>query len=612
MVSLDTLIKRLRVFKVPKHVAVDLHKTLSLWVRKSGEEWTVSKLKQILVAYLQFQAGNTDLVRATFQGGWIRYDKQRLTPKGPFGYLWKLPLPQAVGAMRLYTMFVSKKVTKSQWKKFYEAVTATDRSDPSVFNMNGIIRFIKEGNSAPRKLGFADFLYFYGRGIRTVDRSGRSVNQTEEVFFDSFNHPLVLDFMGQNWRDLTDHQYRIYADSIERWEGWEETVGRIGFIQEPGYKLRSIANPVPAIQWCLSRIGRQAYDMLSKVKDDCTFDQQKGIQDSIDYLKRNKRWKLAGLDLSSATDRFPWSFTRQVLEHLGFSPVDLDFFEKVSRGKWLLPRSVERHGLKTISWSSGQPLGTYPSFAMFALSHHWLVRQIVGERGFYRILGDDIIIEEEYAEKLRDLYLRLGVKVSVEKTLTSDKLVEFGGRLITPAGAYSQPKWREPSDRNFIDLARQLGERSLPMFRFQQREILKIFGYMPLGTTPYSLGWNSQGIPYDIRVQKNRKVIEALSASDDETRVVELPDATELRQLKESILTGRAVTSQYALPTTHGISQGSFESDLLDLSGIIRYDTDRLMLDPQERASSIQGDPRGRSVLDLLRSVVTKARKQTK
>lgn len=244
MVSLDTLIKRLRVFKVPKHVAVDLHKTLSLWVRKSGEEWTVSKLKQILVAYLQFQAGNTDLVRATFQGGWIRYDKQRLTPKGSFGYLWRLPLPQAVGAMRLYTMFVSKKVTKSQWKKFYEAVTATDRSDPTVFNMNGIIRFIKEGNSVPRKLGFSDFRYFYGRGIRTVDRSGRSVNQTEEVFFDSFNHPLVLDFMGQNWRDLTDHQYRIYADSIERWEGWEETVGRIGFIQEPGYKLRSIANPV--------------------------------------------------------------------------------------------------------------------------------------------------------------------------------------------------------------------------------------------------------------------------------------------------------------------------------------------------------------------------------
>jgi hypothetical protein len=55
---------------------------------------------------------------------WIKHDKEG--PKGPFRYLFtKLKKPhKALSALMVYSVFVSKKVTKTQEQKFYGSLEA--------------------------------------------------------------------------------------------------------------------------------------------------------------------------------------------------------------------------------------------------------------------------------------------------------------------------------------------------------------------------------------------------------------------------------------------------------------------------------------------------------
>lgn len=87
-----------------------------------------------------------------------------------------------------------------------------------------------------------------------------------------------------------------------------------------------------------------------------------------------------------------------------------------------------------VSFVAGQPLGYYGSWPLFALSHHikiWLCAD-PGERFLsYAVLGDDVVIaHKEIAYEYESALKRLGVTISYQKSLISEKgSAEFAKRF---------------------------------------------------------------------------------------------------------------------------------------------------------------------------------------
>jgi hypothetical protein len=92
----------------------------------------------------------------------------------------------------------------------------------------------------------------------------------------------------------------------------------------------------------------------------------------------------------------------------------------------------------SIKYSVGQPMGARSSWAVFALTHHILIRycaHLLGKSKFshYMVLGDDVVINNNRVAKLYQKYLaKLGVDCSEAKTHISNNRYEFAKRWIKP------------------------------------------------------------------------------------------------------------------------------------------------------------------------------------
>lgn len=104
-----------------------------------------------------------------------------------------------------------------------------------------------------------------------------------------------------------------------------------------------------------------------------------------------------------------------------------------------------------MSYSVGQGMGLYGSWALLALTHHFLVRLAakragVPSRDSYAILGDDIVIAgKELAESYKTLIASLGINITMRKSVVPGRTpsgkvylgCEFASRLYTPEGEVS-------------------------------------------------------------------------------------------------------------------------------------------------------------------------------
>jgi hypothetical protein len=89
------------------------------------------------------------------------------------------------------------------------------------------------------------------------------------------------------------------------------------------------------------------------------------------------------------------------------------------------------------SYATGQPMGAYSSWAVFALTHHlWVqfsAKRVGKQLPFtdYRLLGDDIVIRDDrVAQEYLSLIDLIGVHVSEDKTLVSPDSFEFAKRFF--------------------------------------------------------------------------------------------------------------------------------------------------------------------------------------
>jgi hypothetical protein len=337
-----------------------------------------------------------------------------------------------------------------------------------------------------------------------------------EGLFEEFE-PLIQKALGSH---MLPHRWRAvrhslisfleremvsgsYFKTIYEWSRREPVVGKIGFIQERGAKLRSTANPLRVIQCTLSRMN----NWLSLVAQrhlpwDCTYDQGKGIEWARKKLAQGI--KLSSFDLSNASDTIPLEDQIRFLKHVGPSfnndfDDSLSFFEKVSKAQWFV-KSLPNSPPRPLKWAKGQGLGIVCSFNTFAQTHGARLLHLCHEHGLqsdnFVVLGDDVIVADDLAIPYKRFITETwGCDINMSKTITSEFLAEFASRLVTPSGNVSSFKYPN-SERLFsvwdpLQLPKKFGKKAMKLVPSRFRPMVQVMSTLP---KPYGLGWKPDGV----------------------------------------------------------------------------------------------------------------------
>lgn len=536
---------RLRALGVPKQQANQIINLFVKWTNCSGPEWTVSRLKDLKLEYVTRMAGRPVLAPG------VKRNKEGF-PSGVWSWLFKLQSKNAafkvLNVLMCYTSLTSKAITEKQRTKFFGSMESPDKT-----GLHSELKFIpsitcdrleapkpflcgctQPSKSAPSCLG---------PSIRANDAWGQFMFFTQSVACQAayYRYPLVFEKVVPKPLTVMAFGSPKYHFDVPIDDAAVQAIGKLGFIQEPGYKLRAVANPNAIWQVALAPLKNLILrDLRDNFPTDCTHDQDAGVAAIQGWLASGKT--CFSVDLSDATNLFPrhlqmdvlrkryqFSWTKErpkiVISNLTDETklVDeqveiircgseqreerflqlVDAFQYASEAPWYY--KDEKDGkFKLAKFTRGQPLGLGPSFASFALAHNLLLIGIckkvgVAPQDTFRILGDDIVISNyEVHRRYRAALDNLGCKVSKTKTLVSNLTAEFGGRVITKDVVIPTYKWRRIAGSNFLDIARNYGRESRRLLTPNQRLILDAVAEIPevLG----GLGWNPSGKSLDSRM----------------------------------------------------------------------------------------------------------------
>jgi len=250
------------------------------------------------------------------------------------------------------------------------------------------------------------------RASKTVLRSGE--------LYDQFLLTMS-NLIGQNsFPSMKATAFPSPPTKVRR--GWTAELRRNVAFGAPGFKSRVIAIGDFWVQYALSPIHDWAFKCLSRIPADYTFSHENGFR-ALSRLTRDSDF-VACFDLSSATDAFPVSFSERVLRLVlpGGRALSTMWRRAMTElpfhGKW---------------YRVGQPMGLLSSWAVFSLSHHFVVWYAAVKAGvfqhlmsdpsrFYGIVGDDIFIcHQGIAHYYQIIMNAMGVKINLTKSLLVDK-----------------------------------------------------------------------------------------------------------------------------------------------------------------------------------------------
>lgn len=145
-------------------------------------------------------------------------------------------------------------------------------------------------------------------------------------------------------------------------------IGRLAFLHEPAGKMRVVALVDPFTQWALYPLHKTILYIVRRYKMDGTFNQVAPLSHVANSAA------LYSLDLSSATDRLPITLQKKLLTALIGDQKISDSWASllVDRPYWH-PAKYPLQS-KEVRYAVGQPMGALSSWAMLALTHHFIVQ----------------------------------------------------------------------------------------------------------------------------------------------------------------------------------------------------------------------------------------------
>lgn len=536
LISTRQMCVRLRALGIPKQQTDQIIQSFVRWTNCSGPEWTVERLKALKLEYVSRLAGKPVLA-SNFERNKDGF------PSGVWSWLLKQSNKKdrfkVLNVLSMYSTLTSPAITEKQKKKFFGSMCSEDKTGmqakihvPPLPKEKVVIHGSKPflfgctspSKSAPSVLGTSirsddsfGQLLFFTNSIRSVE----CYHRYPLVFDEVVPKPLTRLMMGS-------FDFHLDYPAIE---AADTAIGKIGFIQEPGFKLRAVANPNAVWQVALDPLKDLILqDLKENFPTDCTHDQMSGVRAIQGWLKEKR--VCFSVDLSDATNLMPRTLQMDALrnrylgsvvtphwrndvlpydskyEFMGSTHYDvkeqkflkvaqlIDVFQEASESPWMYKDDADGK-FKIARFTRGQPLGLGPSFASFALAHNLLLIGICERVGVdpldtFRILGDDIVISDnEVHRRYRATLRNLGCVVSEHKSVISDALAEFAGQVITPDEVIPTYKWRRLTGSNFLDVARNYGRESRRLLSRNQRMVVDLLAEVPeqLG----GFGWNPEG-----------------------------------------------------------------------------------------------------------------------
>jgi len=238
----------------------------------------------------------------------------------------------------------------------------------------------------------------------------------------------MVDYMDLMGLSKLSKQFVSFSDVP--YEGPELMIGRLATKNEPAGKVRVFAMVDVWTQSILNPLHKMLFAFLKGLPNDGTFDQHAAV------MRCKEKAKVAGLsfgyDLSAATDRLPISLQVSILEPIiGIRLSELWKDILVGRPYYL---KNEDNSYSQLYYGTGQPMGALSSWAMLAITHHFIVQlSYIKAYSFfernnasewfdnYEVLGDDIVI---FDEKVAKQYLLLmesyGVAINLSKSVISN------------------------------------------------------------------------------------------------------------------------------------------------------------------------------------------------
>lgn len=510
----DDLCKGLRACGIPKRQALQILNIVEKWYRESGPEWTNSRIKDLRQWYETTLAGDPK------PPVWFKHSKEGY-PLGIWKWVFELPVAKALGVLSMNTVFYEHSLSKTQKEKFLHGLAGnrTQQPDylnscqkfhlkwkrpskmpaiqfPTVFDMNGSIP-IHDGRSTVRpeqKLGEA---------LKALQSSWESVPQ---VTFDFLDKQDLLGFMPV---DVVGNQYQLELNRPH-----DRCVGRVSVLQQPQLKARIVGNPNRVMQVTLEPLKEVFMTLARNLPTDVTHDQESGVRWVQAQLKLGN--ELAGSDLTSASDLLDVRMCLSLVDSVfGFSQIEgyqdyRNYFLEVSRSKWWCPALRQE-----VSWEQGDVLGTGPSFGLLTLTNNasalcaWkqarsegVIDEAIPWNDCFRIVGDDIVMRSQIEPYYTRMIEALGGEINHSKTLKSNRVAEFAGRVITSYGSYLKAiKYSEPSDNSFMSYVAQLGDQAKYLLMPKQRRVYDLFKEVPGIVVSGPWMQDSYGVPLGPRYE---------------------------------------------------------------------------------------------------------------
>jgi len=221
-------------------------------------------------------------------------------------------------------------------------------------------------------------------------------------------------------------------------------LGRLSVVKNTAGKSRIVGMTNYWIQICLYPLHKAIFSFLQTLGTDGTFDQLRPIKRLLEDEACHSDFY--SYDLSAATDRLPVEVQEQVLSLFTNEQI-AHLWSELVRLPFACPDRNEE-----IRYSVGQPMGCYSSWAMLALTHHMIVNAAHASswqfvwcanhyiaRPDYAVLGDDVMIgsSDSHDWELRTPYHylrlmeRLGVDISLPKSLVSKRYLEFAKKVVS-------------------------------------------------------------------------------------------------------------------------------------------------------------------------------------
>jgi hypothetical protein len=308
-------------------------------------------------------------------------------------------------------------ITQQNPKKFYTI--------PSWF----VKKFVLENGLKSNIPEYSNELHYISSKSSPYGKA--TLNSTYGLFSMSNVHHSILNYwinlIGENkymemfgnlikslWEDNRLFSYKVESGYC----------GKLSIIKDAELKLRVIAMVDYNSQVLLRPIHDNLLNLLRKFSQDRTY-----TQDPFNDWKKDYN-HFHSLDLSAATDRFPIHLQEKLLSYIYCNKIFAESWKNI-----LVKRLYGFEG-KPYSYSVGQPMGAYSSWAAFTITHHLVVHWAAYLEGYtdfkdYILLGDDIVIKNnKIARRYKSLMNKLGVEISEAKSHVSKDTYEFAKRWI--------------------------------------------------------------------------------------------------------------------------------------------------------------------------------------